>query len=717
MENNFTVKHQNMLFSYTGKEGEPLRMSSLATKNVSPEGLSASPNFSLSLITDGTAPMEGCASLVSHHEGSKCTSFKQNKAGITAKYLCAGDKLEVTVKMSFIPGADAVRQINSVKNVSKEKVTLNHFGSALVNGVACGGLTKWYRDDARIKVHHFMSHWQGEAQWKTNSLSELGITKQTAHSWDMTSWRVRSIGSWSTGKHFPLVVVEDTETGLVWYMEIEGGFNWTIELGNRNGHADGEGTFFLEANAADEETGFVKTLRPGETFTAAPVLFGCTDGSFEEGVKQLLIARRKTTVAKWDGEAPACFNTYMDCVWGAGDKNTLPGLIDAAAEAGCEVFCLDAGWYEKGLGAWTLGDKEFGEKKFGKGGLKGIFDLIKSKGMKPGAWLEIESLDPNTPMADEGGVLKRFGAPVADSHFVDYTDPKQCEYIEGVFDMLYELGARFIKNDYNRSVMLGAEIRGSSVGEGLKKSAEAFYALIDRVKKKYPDLKIENCGSGAMRSDNGTLRHFELQSTSDQELYELNPSIASGYAACIAPEKAGIWAYPYPVSFYEIQKGLDVYADKSRMEALADGEQTAFNMINALCGVLYLSGRIDKADAFNKQLIKDGTEVYKKYRSHNHSSYPVWPCGRLNLCDKTHSALGFLSADGKKMTLAVWKFEDSSKVIKIDLSKYFGGKEVKVEYIYPTAIDAKFTYFANTSVLAVEMPKDYTARYFSIIVK
>ena len=90
--------------------------------------------------------------------------------------------------------------------------------------------------------------------------------------------------------------------------------------------------------------------------------------------------------------------------------------------------------------------------------------------------------------------------------------------------------------------MYGAEIRGSSPGEGLKKSAEAFYVLIDRVKKKHPDMKIENCGSGAMRSDNGTLRHFELQSTSDQEFYDLNPSIASGYAACIMPEKAGIWA-------------------------------------------------------------------------------------------------------------------------------------------------------------------------------
>lgn len=333
MENNFTVKHQNMLFSYTGKEGEPLRMSSLATKNVSPEGLSASPNFSLSLITDGTAPMEGCASLVSHHEGSKCTSFKQNKAGITAKYLCAGDKLEVTVKMSFIPGADAVRQVNSRQKRQQGK---GHAQPLRLGACQRRCLRRSYqmvsrrRTDQGASFHEplagrsTMEDQQSFRAWHYQTdCSQLGYDLM-ARAFDRFL---------EHRKHFPLVVVEDTETGLVWYMEIEGGFNWTIELGNRNGHADGEGTFFLEANAADEETGFVKTLRPGETFTAAPVLFGCTDGSFEEGVKQLLIARRKTTVAKWDGEAPACFNTYMDCVWGAGDKNTLPGLIDAGSRS------------------------------------------------------------------------------------------------------------------------------------------------------------------------------------------------------------------------------------------------------------------------------------------------------------------------------------------------------------------------------------------------
>ncbi len=704
-----TIQHNHMLFAYEGEPGQSVRMASFGTEQSKPETLSGiAPNFTLALNTDDMPSLDGCAVMPNHYGNAVCTSFKYTKSGITAKYLCAGDTLEVTVKMSFIPGADAVRQINSVKNVSKKPVTLTHFGSAHVSGIFDGGLTTWFRNDDRIKIHYCQSHWQGEAQWKTGSLSELGVTKQAAHAWDTTAWRIRSIGSWSTGRYHPLVIAEDTETGVAWYMEIEGGFNWTLELGNRNGHEMGVGTFYLEANAADEETGFVKTLIPGETFTAAPVLFGCTNGSFDEAAKQLLIARRKTTLSHWDSEdnsAPACFNTYMDCVWGAGDEKTLPGLIRAASEAGCEVFCLDAGWYIKGLGEWSVNDE-----KYGKGGLKGVFDSITEVGMKPGAWLEIESLAPNTPMT-KNRMLMRNGVPVSNGHFADYTDPAQRAYIEGIFDMLYNMGVRFIKNDYNRSVMYGAQMDGSSPAEGLKKSAEAFYSLIDGVKAKYPDLKIENCGSGAMRCDNGTLRHFELQSTSDQEYYFFNPSIASGMAACIAPEKAGIWSYPYPVSYYENARGEDVYADEKRMQSMADGEQTAFNMVNALCGVLYLSGRIDKADAFNKQLIREGTEVYKAYRSHIHTSYPVWPCGHLNLCDRTHSALGFLSEKGDTMTLAVWKFEDADDVLQIDLSKYFKGKDVEVTMLYPS-IPTEFRYHKNTSRLSIRMPKDYTARYF-----
>lgn len=709
------IRHSNMIMRYSGGEGDQFKMYGFETVNTASPDVNreSHPNYYLTTAGYDSPSLEGCASLCGHGEGEKCISVKHNKGGMTVKYLTEGDKLEVTVKMQFIKGADAVRQINSVKNISKEKVTLTHFGSAALMGIAGGGLSKWYEDDSKIKVHHCLSHWQGEAQWREDTLEHIGIYKKTAHSWDYLSWRVRSVGSWSTGRHYPLVMVEDTESGTIWYMEIESGYNWTIELGNRNGHKDRVGTFFMEANAADEETGFVKVLRPGETFTAAPAIWGCTDGSFDEAVRQLTIAKRETTVAKWDNPeniAPACFNDYMNCKWGAGKYENEVVLVDKAAECGVELYCLDAGWYNGG----GLGEWKSNEVKYHGEGVKKIFDYIKSKGMTPGAWLEIESLCPATPMFDNGKKLKRNGVDVCNSHFVDFTDKYQCDYIEAVFDMLYEAGARFIKNDYNRSVMYGAEINGSSPAEGLKKHTEAFYALIDRVQKKYPDLYIENCGSGAMRCDTGTLRHFELQSTSDQELYYNNPSIISGSAAYLAPEKAGIWSYPYPITFYQKKDPDAAFADEEYMASKKDGEETVFNMVNTLCGVPYLSGRIDKADDFNTQLIREGIEVFKKYRTHAAKAFPVWPDGHLSVLDRTHSSLGFISPDGKKMTLAVWKFNDMNEVIKIDLSKYFEKGKSQAKLAYPTAIDTEYVYNANTCILSVKMPKDRTARFFEI---
>ena len=155
-------------------------------------------------------------------------------------------------------------------------------------------------------------------------------------------------------------------------------------------------------------------------------------------------------------------------------------------------------------------------------------------------------------------------------------------------------------------------------------------------------------------------------------------------------------------------------ADKAYMDSMKDGEETVFNMINALCGTLYLSGRIDFADDFNTELIKEGVAAFKKYRTHNCKAFPVWPCGHLSISDRTHSALGLLSGDGKKMTLAVWKFEDMAEVIEIDLNKYFCGKKVECTLAYPTAIATEYVYNKNTNILSVRLPKDRSARFFEI---
>ncbi len=54
-----------------------------------------------------------------------------------------------------------------------------------------------------------------------------------------------------------------------------------------------------------------------------------------------------------------------------------------------------------------------------------------------------------------------------------------------------------------------------SAATGLEENEKSLLAFVDGLRARYLDLTIENCGSGAMRSDNGTLSHFHLQSTSD----------------------------------------------------------------------------------------------------------------------------------------------------------------------------------------------------------
>jgi len=672
--------------------------------------MQGTPNFHLSVVGDSYgSPMEGCSSISSQTGNAHCTGIEETENGLTIKYFIEKHSLEVVVTMEFIKDTNVIRQKNIVLNKGEKDVTLTHFSSANITGLCMGGLKKWYDND-KIKVHYCMSHWQGEAQWREDTLEHLGVYPQTAHSWDISSRRFSSVGSWNTGRFYPLVLLEDTETGQIWYMEIEGAYNWTIEIGNKNGK-DG-GTLFMEANCADETAGgFLHTLKPKEQYETASAVFGCVDGSFEEAVRELTKYKRSSSHVSYPNKVtPAFFNDYMNCLWGNQSAEALIPLIDSAEKAGIEVFCLDAGWYKGGIGTWEINNEIFGEK-----GLQGIFDRIQEKGMLPGIWLEIESCVRESKLYSDGFVLKRNGGVIGgDRAFVDFTNEAARTYLRGVIDRLYSMGVRFIKNDYNLSTLIGAEIGGSCPAVGLRKTIDAFYDFIDEVQNDYPDLMMENCGSGAMRCDNGTLSRFHLQSTSDQEFYYKNPSIASGTLAYLAPEKAGIWSYPYPISYYERPKAEEFLRSKEYKAKMADGEQTIFNMINSLCGTLYLSGRIDTADRENAKLIREGVSVFKKYRSHNASAYPIWPCGRLKINDDSFSALGLISENNKKITLAVFRINTATETLTIDLSKWTNAK-TKVKLAYPSnPKGTEYVFNNNTRSLTIKLPKNNSARYFEI---
>ena len=653
------------------------------------------------------SPMEGCGSIPSVWDGGVCEIAEESERGVTLKFLKADGALEVTVRLEFIEGCDVIRQTNTVKNISDRDVTLTHFSSGMICGIGMGGaLDRW--DEEKIRVHYCMNHWCGEAQWREASLEEVGIYRQSMHNWDMSSFRTSSVGTWSTSRYYPLMIIEDRECGKVWYMEHEGAANWTEELACLNNC--GEGFLMLEANSADEESGFVHTLAAGESYTATPCVYGTTDGGFEEAVRELIKYKRSTSLVKWErGYAPACFNDYMNCLWALPDRERLIPLIDAAADAGCELFCMDDGWQLESLGTWSVNDEKYGE-----GGLEGIVRYIQSKGMTAGIWLELEACERDRVLYKDDCLVHRNGSIVNPSRaHINFESEEARAYLLGVIDRFYKMGIRFIKNDHNRSVMLGCDDGGECCAVGLKKTGEAFLSFIDGVRERYPDLVIENCASGAMRSDNGTLRHFEIQSVSDQEYYYMTSSITSGTLAFLPAEKAGVWAYPYPVSYGDRENNELIFGEEFRSRR-ADGEETVYNMVTALMGSLYLSGRIDRADELNRSLIREGVERFKEIRTHNAKAYPVYPCGRYNIGNRGMSCIGLMSDKGDKMTLAVWRRECKEDTLTVDMSRYLN-RSSDVKMTYPQdRMGAEYSYDGDTRVLTVKLPMVNSARFFEI---
>ena len=112
------------------------------------------------------------------------------------------------------------------------------------------------------------------------------------------------------------------------------------------------------------------------------------------------------------------FNDYMNTINGDPTTERLLPLISAAARAGAECFCIDAGWYDDtDLGDWwpTVGEWIPSERRFPGGGLARVVSAIRDTGMKVGLWLEPEVVGVRSPVAQslpDAAFLQRYGRRV-----------------------------------------------------------------------------------------------------------------------------------------------------------------------------------------------------------------------------------------------------------------------------------------------------------------
>lgn len=248
---------------------------------------------------------------------------------------------------------------------------------------------------ARYALFYCRQAWEGEGQWRSSDLEEMGLYPTSVHPISQAI-HIASEGSWSTGRYLPMAVIEDMEMNKVWFVQIETSSHWHLEIGYRGSkESETDGSLYIQADGASERFGgWTKKLMPGESFDSVPAAIACCDGNFTDAIKKLTKYRRSALKPQntWSDELPVVFNDYMNCLWADPTDDKLFPLIDAAADVGTDCFCIDAGWFSNRGASWgsSLGDWEPSADRFGLSGLQGMINYIQSKGMIPGLWLEIE---------------------------------------------------------------------------------------------------------------------------------------------------------------------------------------------------------------------------------------------------------------------------------------------------------------------------------------
>ncbi len=533
------------------------------------------------------------------------------------------------------------------------------------------------------------STWSAENRWASRPLRAAGLAStQPRAPGETTRACVNAVSTstWSAGTYVPAGAVQDRRTGttLAWQVEHNGGWLW--EVGERPGTADvqltGRAVGREEAAGPPSLDGrvdgaYVAVLGPTDTlhhwsvtvsedrgFTTVPVTFTVAPG-FDDAFAHLAGHRRAARRRHPQDDAlPVVFNDYMDTLEGDPTEAKLLPLIDAAAAVGSEYFCIDAGWYDDTAGWWSsVGDWRPSTVRFPRG-LGFVLDHVRSRGMVPGLWMEPEvvgvtseaaSTLPATAFLQRGGTRVRERA----RYLLDLRSPDARAHLDAAVDRLVdELGIGYVKFDYNVTPGPGTDLDAESVGAGLLEHNRALLAWLDGVLDRHPDLVIENCGSGALRSDFAMLSHLQLQSTSDQQDPLLYPAIAAASLVHVLPEQAAHWAYP---------------------QATMDDEAIAFTMCTGLAGRLYLSGLLDRMDPDQRALVAAGVRTHKETRHALARSVPRFPTGLPSWDDAWVSVA--LDA-GRDTYVVAWRQAHAGPSVNLALP-HLSGVDLDVTQVYP----------------------------------
>jgi len=357
-------------------------------------------------------------------------------------------------------------------------------------------------------------------------------------------WRsveLTTVGGRSSNKDLPFFFIhnEARHTGMLAAFGWSGQWTATVSLDT------GAGPARVTAKIPDLNI----ALEPGEEIAGPTVLVAFYGGELSEGSNRLRRLIRDVYTPRLAG-VPALPIAVFNPFYNVGvdfDEPLLKRLADGASAIEEEVFVLDAGWYEgtvkvtdnvlsastfsPGLGNWYDVD----QRKL-PNGLKSLAGYVRSKGMKFGLWFEPERVARGSRLATEhpDWVLwdhadeseTAFNSRVnPDYGLLNYSRPDVqrwvCEMLE---HYVRDQGVQYIRYDFNMDPLPYWTVNDPPHRRGITqlRHIQGFYAILDWIRERHPDVILDGVASGGRRIDLETVRRFHTMYISD---YTFDPAI------------------------------------------------------------------------------------------------------------------------------------------------------------------------------------------------
>jgi alpha-galactosidase len=337
-----------------------------------------------------------------------------------------------------------------------------------------------------------------------------------------------------SGHSTPFAVVRNNVHGGYLTLSLAWSANWKMRFKSENLRGGVNLKFSLSPAAPCP----MRVIEPGETVAFPETHFGLNPHSFDSMIQCWHSHLRKNVlpVAGY-GRQPVIYNHWGYLQHELGE-DALKREIDVAAEAGAELFMVDAGWYADAQTAWnqTTGDWKCGGRL--PNDLHPVFNYARAKGLMCGLWAEVESAGKDSQLAKEhpDWFISRYGGTVG--RILDLTKPAVAAYVEEtVFRLIESYKLDMFRLDYNVSPAEGGfNERGGRLENTLWRHTEVIHGIFRKVRKKYPSLQLENCAGGGGRTDLGMMGLFTTTWVSDWQKMPRTIRILNGMSMALPPE-------------------------------------------------------------------------------------------------------------------------------------------------------------------------------------